>query len=354
MEKKRVLVAMSGGVDSAVCALLLKEQGFDCLGVYMKLFPSNREGEEAARVCKALAIPFEEADFTQTFRREVVEDFIRVYEGGGTPNPCVTCNRKLKFGALLDYGLERGCDYIATGHYARVERSARTGRYELKKALFWEKDQSYVLSCLTQEQLSHTLFPLGELSKAQVRAMAERNGLSPAHRKDSQDICFIPDGDYLAFLERERGESYPPGDFVDQTGKPLGRHRGAAGYTIGQRKGLGLPMGERVYVCGKDMEKNTVTVGPESALYAQGLIAGDMNWIAVEDLTGPLRVEVKTRYRQAEQTATVSPLTDGRVRVDFDEPQRAVSPGQAVVLYQGDTVVGGGTILQPIKQREQE
>lgn len=354
MEKKRVLVAMSGGVDSAVCALLLKEQGYDCLGVHMKLFPSNREGEEAARVCKALAIPFEEADFTQTFRREVVEDFIRVYEGGGTPNPCVTCNRKLKFGALLDYGLARGCDHIATGHYARIAHSGQTGRYELKKALHLEKDQSYVLSRLTQDQLSRVLLPIGKLDKARVRAIAEQNGLSSAHRKDSQDICFIPDGDYLAFLERERGESYPPGDFVDLEGKPIGRHRGAAGYTIGQRKGLGLPMGERVYVCGKDMEKNTVTVGPESALYAQGLIAGDMNWIAVEDLTGPLRVEVKTRYRQAEQTATVSPLTDGRVRVDFDEPQRAVSPGQAVVLYQGDTVVGGGTILQPIKQREQE
>lgn len=346
MERKRVLVAMSGGVDSAVCALLLKEQGYDCLGVHMILCPGDRESGDAARVCGRLGIPFEEADFTQTFRREVIGDFIRVYEAGGTPNPCVVCNRLLKFGALLDYALERGCDHIATGHYARVERNDRSGRYELKKAVYLEKDQSYVLARLTQDQLSRVIFPLGEMDKETVRAIAGERGFGNAHKKDSQDICFVPDGDYLGFLERERGGAYPPGDFVDLSGAPLGRHRGAPGYTLGQRKGLGLPMGERVYVCAKDMERNTVTVGPESALYSRALTAGEMNWISIPGLDTPRRLKARTRYNQTEREALASPLEDGRVRLDFDAPQRAVTPGQTLVLYEGETVVGGGVILE--------
>jgi tRNA-specific 2-thiouridylase len=252
----------------------------------------------------------------------------------------------MKFDKLLQYAEQKGLDYIVTGHYARIEYDETSGRYLLKKALDESKDQSYVLYMLTQEQLSRTKFPLGEMRKTEIRDLAERLHFINAHKHDSQDICFVPDGDYAAFMEQYTGKRYPAGDFLDQSGSVVGKHQGAVRYTLGQRKGLGLAMGEPVYVCGKDMAANTVSVGPESALYTSSLLACDMNWIAIPELTAPLRLKAKTRYRQTEQWATVSPAGDGRVRLDFDEPQRAVTAGQAVVLYDGEIVVGGGTILQ--------
>ncbi len=348
MDERSALIAMSGGVDSAVAACLTAREGFRCVGASMRLW---RGGEDpapaAARAAVQLGIPFRALDLTEEFERGVIQKFIRVYEAGGTPNPCVDCNRCMKFGRLMEAADSLGCHFLVTGHYARVSRG-EDGRFLLRKALDPAKDQSYVLYSLTQQQLARVRFPLGELTKEQVRKIAEGLGLESAHRRESQDICFVPDGDYAAFMERYTGKTYPAGDFLDTGGAVLGRHRGAVRYTLGQRRGLALPMGERVYVCGKDMARNTVTVGPESALSSSALVAGEMNWISAAALAAPMRVRAKTRYRQREQDALVSPLPDGRVRVDFDTPQRAITPGQALVLYDGDLVVGGGTILRTL------
>lgn len=344
-QKKSALIAMSGGVDSSAAALLTLEAGFRCEGCTMKLCPgsgSSRDREDAARVAALLDMPFSVLDLTGPFRERVMDKFVRVYEEGETPNPCIDCNRELKFGALLREAERRGLSYVVTGHYARIEE--QDGRFLLKKGLDESKDQSYVLYMLTQEQLSHIRFPLGDKTKEEIRALVERMGFPNAQKPDSQDICFIPDGDYAAFLERYTGKTYPEGDFVDARGQVLGRHRGAVRYTLGQRRGLELPMGERVYVCGKDMEKNTVTVGPEEALYAGTVRVGEMNWTAGEVPAEALRVKAKLRYRQREQWAWAYPEGE-EVRLEFDEPQRAAAPGQAAVLYDGDTVLGGGTIL---------
>lgn len=342
-EEKSALVAMSGGVDSSVAAWLMLQRGYRCMGACMILCPGGEGARRAGDAARQLGIPFEAPDFTRQFERDVIQRFIRAYEDGDTPNPCVECNRRMKFGALMEFACERGYQYLVTGHYARVTREG--GRWLLRKALDPGKDQSYVLYSLTQVQLSHIIFPLGELQKDEVRAAAQRLRLSAAHQRDSQDICFVPDGDYAAFMERHTGKRYPEGDYLDLDGRVVGRHRGAVRYTRGQRRGLELPMGSRIYVCGKDMARNTVTVGPDSALYSSSLVAGEMNWISVERLEAPMRVTARTRYRQSEQEAVVTPLPDGRVRVDFDRPQRAVTAGQALVLYDGDVVVGGGTIL---------
>lgn len=346
-QKHQALVAMSGGVDSSVAAFLVMEQGFHCTGGTMLLHSRDTSGVQDARaVCRQLGIDFHSFDAFEEFHQRVVDPFIQSYELGDTPNPCIQCNRHMKFGYFLRRALELGCGYIATGHYARIQKNEKTGRYSLQKALNTPKDQSYFLYSLTQHQLAHTLFPLGSLSKEQVRAIAQAQGFLNAKKHDSQDICFIPDGDHRAFMQRYTGKSYPAGDFLDLNGQTVGRHSGAVGYTLGQRKGLGLAMGEPVYVCGKDMEKNTVTVGPNEALFRRTLLAMDWNWISIPDLNEPLRVWAKARSRMAEQPAIVFPEGSGICRVEFDQPQRAITPGQAVVLYDGDNVVGGGTITQ--------
>lgn len=358
--EKSALIAMSGGVDSSAAAWLMLQAGYRCQGATMHLHwdagveqdkyrtcCSRRDIEDAGEVAAQLGIPYEILVYTMEFKKQVIDKFVRVYEEGGTPNPCIDCNRYLKFGRMLQAAEERGLEYVVTGHYARIEYDEGRGRWLLKKAVDAGKDQSYVLYMLTQQQLAHIQFPLGGKEKSQVREMAGKLGFVNAAKHDSQDICFVPDGDYGAFLERYTGKTYPPGDFLDTEGHVVGRHRGAARYTLGQRKGLNLAMGTPVYVCGKDMADNTVTVGPDSALYSRILRAEDMNWISLEKPGAPLRVKAKTRYRQAEQWATVYP-EDGGVRLEFDEPQRAVTPGQAVVLYDGELVVGGGTITAAI------
>lgn len=354
---KKALIAMSGGVDSSVAAFLVKQAGCDCIGVTMKLFQNEDIGggrertccsledvEDARSVARRLGIPYYVFNFSEDFRTQVIDRFAAAYESGLTPNPCIDCNRYLKFDRLFRRARELGCETVATGHYARIEM--QNGRYILKKALEKDKDQSYVLYMLTQEQLAHIYFPLGGLGKREVRRIAEVQGFCNAEKPDSQDICFVPDGDYSAFLEQYTGRVCPAGDVLDLHGQVIGRHRGAIRYTLGQRKGLGLARKEPVYVCRKDMEKNTVTVGPEQALYRQELWADDMNWIAIERLSGPMQVFAKIRYRQAEQPAVAYPDEGGKIRLLFDKPQRAVTAGQAVVLYSGDTVLGGGTICE--------
>ena len=354
---KRVLVAMSGGVDSSVAAWLLQQQGYECLGVTMKLYQNETMGrgghtccaledvEDARSVARKLGIPHYTFNFCEVFDQKVMRRFADSYERGDTPNPCIDCNRYLKFGYLFHRAQALGIDYIATGHYANITQDPAAGRWALRKAVDLERDQSYVLASMTQEQLSKTLFPLGGLHKAEVRKIAEEQGFCNARKHDSQDICFVPDGDYGAFLERYTGKHYPPGNILDQDGHVLGRHRGAVRYTLGQRKGLGISSPEPLYVCGKSMEENTVTVGPEAALYRRELLAEEWVWGAVPALTGPARVTAKVRYRQTERAATAEPV-GGAVRLLFDEPQRAITTGQAVVLYRGDTVLGGGTIAK--------
>ena len=358
-QNPKALIAMSGGVDSSVAAWLMQDAGYDCTGITMRLTRnetigqsgfhtccSEKDIEDAAEVAFALDIPYEVLDFTVDFREKIIDKFVRVYEAGGTPNPCIDCNKYMKFDHLLHWAQEHGIAYVVTGHYARIEQDAHTGRWLLKKGLDEGKDQSYVLYNLTQEQLAHVRLPLGALHKTEVRAIAEKQNFINARKHDSQDICFVPDGDYARFMEDLTGKRYPEGDFLDPNGKPVGKHRGAVRYTIGQRKGLGLAMGAPVYVCAKDMQANTVTVGPESELFDRIVYADEVNWIAIPQLTEPLRVTARTRYHQVEQAATVYPAGEGGFRLEFDQPQRAPTPGQAVVLYQGDVVLGGGTITK--------
>lgn len=348
MMDKRVLIGMSGGVDSSTAAYLACQEGYCCTGATMELVSGGADAADARSVAQRLGMEHVVLPFQQAFSQQVIQPFVDSYEKGLTPNPCIRCNQALKFGVLLDWALEQGYDYVASGHYARLRRDENTGRYLLYQAADPAKDQTYFLAGLNQRQLSHILFPLGELTKQQVRQIAESQGFVNARKRDSQDICFIPDGDYAAFLERFTGKTYPQGTYLDLQGQPLGQHQGAVRYTIGQRKGLGIALGQPMYVCGKDMACNTVTLGPNEALYAQALLASDWNWLPFPALTAPMAVTAKIRHSQTSQAATVYPEADGTARVVFAEPQRAITPGQAVVLYQGQMVVGSGTILAKI------
>ena len=344
----KILAAMSGGVDSSVAAFLLQQAGHHCGGAIMQLWEENSPAAiaDARAVADRLGMEFHVLDAAEPFRQLVVDYFIRSYEEGLTPNPCIQCNRHLKFTYFLDAALEMGYDAIATGHYAVIRQDPVSGRYLLCKAADGSKDQSYFLACLNQHQLSHVHFPLGELTKEAARQIAESQGFINARKKDSQDICFVPDGDYVAFMKRYTGKDYPGGDYLDLSGKVVGKHCGAVCYTLGQRKGLGIALGAPVYVCGKDMAANTVTVGPESALFSTTLLADNWNWFPFEKLTAPIRVLAKARYRHIPQPATVYPEENGIARVVFDTPQRAITPGQTVALYDGDMVVGGGIITE--------
>lgn len=353
---QKAIIAMSGGVDSSVAAYLMKERGYDCMGATMKLFHNEDIGisrehsccslddvADARSVAYKLGMPYYVFNFSERFEKDVIDRFVAAYESGRTPNPCIDCNRYLKFDKLYLRAKELEYDYVVTGHYARIERDA-SGRYLLKKAKDKDKDQSYVLYAMSQEQLAHTLFPLGCMTKPEVRQIAEAQDFVNAHKHDSQDICFVQNGSYADFIEQYTGKRYPEGNFIDKEGHILGRHRGVIRYTVGQRKGLGISFQEPMYVCGVDPMDNTVTLGKESELYSRMLTAKDINLISCARLEQPIRLKAKVRYRQAEQWATVTQLDADTLQIEFDEPQRAVTKGQAVVLYDGDIVVGGGTI----------
>ena len=353
----KALIAMSGGVDSSVAALLIKNSGYTATGITMKLYDNDDIGvkkentccsvddiADARSVCNKLSIPYYVFNFRESFNEQVIERFISAYENGATPNPCIDCNRYIKFERLMQRMKELEMDYVVTGHYARIEKDEKSGRYLLKKAVDDTKDQSYVLYSLTQEQLRHTLFPLGTLNKNEVRKIAEENGFINAQKHDSQDICFVPDGKYAEFIEGYTGKKYEHGEFIDQDGNVLGEHKGIIRYTIGQRKGLGLALPEPMYVCKKDLENNKVILGKNKDLFSKELIAEDINLISVEELKEPVRVCAKVRYNQKAQPAVAEQIGN-RLHVVFDEPQRAICKGQAVVLYDGDVVIGGGTII---------
>ena len=356
--KKKVLVAMSGGVDSSAAAMLLQQQGYDVTGVTLRMFSNEDLGleqdsaccslsdvEDAKLVAHKLGIPHYVFNFSPCFRRCVIDRFISEYEAGRTPNPCVDCNKHIKFGELLDRAQLMDCEYLATGHYARIIFDANRNRWLLARGDDHAKDQSYMLFNLTQQQLAHILLPLADITKPEIRRMSENRGLVTAHKPDSQDICFVPDGDYASFIEEYTGQTSVPGDFVNKEGKVLGTHKGHIHYTIGQRRGLGISAPESLYVCAKSLKNNQVILGGKDDLMSSSCLVGDINLIPWDRLDGPVQCKVKTRYRQPEQPATIEQIGEDRIRVTFQEPQRAVTPGQAAVFYDGDTVLGGGTIL---------
>ena len=357
--KKKVVVGMSGGVDSSVAAMLLKEQGYDVIGVTMQIWQDEEEEareanggccglsavDDARRVAQRLEIPYYVMNFKKEFKCHVMDYFVAEYLRGHTPNPCIACNRYVKWESLLQRSLEIGADYIATGHYARIDRLPN-GRYAIRNSVTASKDQTYALYNLTQEQLAHTLMPVGEYTKDEIRAMAEEAGLPVAHKPDSQEICFVPDNDYASFIDREAGVKVPgPGNFVTEDGRILGRHKGITHYTLGQRRGLELPMGERVFVTAIRPETNEVVIGSNQELFTDKVLCDRVNYMAVEDLTEPARVLAKIRYNHKGEYGTLTKQPDGKVLCTFDAPVRAATPGQAMVFYQDEHVLGGGTIV---------
>ncbi len=361
MMKKRVLAAMSGGVDSSAAALLLQQQGYEVIGVTARMFgcadiglpdtPLNIERDiaDAQAVARKLGIEHRVVDLRSCFGKSVIGRFVDEYLCGRTPNPCVYCNKDIKFGALLDYAAGLGCDYLATGHYARIFFDEGRGRWLLARGEDRRKDQSYMLFSLSQEQLSHVVLPLAGVSKDEIRTVATERGLVTAQKPDSQDICFVPDGDYAGLIGRLQKKKNAAGSFVHLNGQVLGRHKGMINYTIGQRKGLGIAYEYPLYVIDKDMKSGNVIVGPAEALFSRALLAEGCNFIMLDKLDGPQRVTAKTRYRQEDVPAVIEPCGD-LVKVVFDEPMRAVTPGQAVVFYDGEYVVGGGIIRAALKE----
>ena len=345
----KVLIAMSGGVDSSVAADIIKAQGYETAGAIMSLFGDEGSGkpediEDARRVADNLNIPFYVFELDEDFKKYVITDFVEAYKNGLTPNPCIVCNKHIKFGSFIRKADELGFDYVATGHYAKVEFNESTQRYVVKKADDETKDQSYMLWTLSQAQLSRVILPLGGLSKEEARDSAREAGFDNADKHDSQDICFVPDGEYAAFIERWCGKKFPKGEFVNKAGEFIAEHKGLINYTIGQRKGLGIAAPAPYYVLKKDAEANKVILGSNDDLFLDTLEATDVNFISIEKLTEPLSVKAKVRYKQKETEATIYPLENGDVKVVFDTPQRAITPGQSVVFYDGDTVLGGGFI----------
>lgn len=351
----RAIIAMSGGVDSSVAAFLMKNRGFDCIGATMKLYDNEDinissektccttdDIEDARSVARRLSMPYYVFNFRDEFKEKVIDKFISTYENGGTPNPCIDCNRYLKFKKLFERMKELGFDYVVTGHYAQVEEE--NGWFYLKKGKDAGKDQSYVLYSLTQQQLAHIIFPLGSFTKSEIRAIAQEQDFINARKKDSQDICFVPDGDYAKFIESYLGKTYPNGNFIDINGNIIGEHQGIIRYTNGQRKGLGVAFGRPMYVADKNINDNTVTLCTNEELFSKELIADDFNWL-IPTVDSEIPCKARVRYNMTEQPATAYPLENGSVKIIFNDPQRAITKGQAAVLYDGDTVIGGGTIV---------
>ena len=356
MTKKRVLAAMSGGVDSSAAVKLLLDKGYEVAGATMHLYNNEDIGirektccslndvEDARLVALKLGIDFHVFNFSDEFKMRVMDDFVNTYLSGGTPNPCIECNKHLKFGRFLERAELLGFDYIATGHYVTSHYDEASGRWLLKRSADRAKDQSYVLYGMTQHQLAHTIFPVGDMNKTDIRALAEENGLINAHKRDSQDICFIPDGDYAKFITEAAGEQ-PAGDIVLSDGTVLGKHRGLIHYTVGQRRGVGVSYSEPLFVTSKDMAQNKLIMGTAEQLCSKTLTAGEVNFITVDKLTSPLKCTAQTRYHQQDVPCTVFQTDENTVKVEFDKPHKAISKGQAVVFYDGEYVVGGGKIL---------